>query len=218
MLKGENLGYRYGSKQPWILRNYSLTLSPGQRLGLYGPSGYGKTTLAKLLAGYLTPMEGLITLDGTPLPTQGYSPIQLIFQNPELAVNPRWRIHQVLSEAGNPNLVSASSDLSQQLQLLSIDPSWLNRWPHELSGGELQRIAVARALGSRTRYLICDEMTAMLDANTQALIWQAVLTVTQQRQLGLLVISHNHDLLERVCDQILDLTLTVPIKMKSKTL
>lgn len=198
MLKGENLGYRYGSHQRWILRNRSISVSPGQRLGLYGPSGYGKTTLAKLLAMYLIPTEGQITLDGKPLPTKGYHPVQLIFQNPELAVNPRWRIYQILSEAGDPD--------PEQLQLLSIDPSWLDRWPHELSGGELQRIAVARALGAETRYLICDEMTAMLDANTQALIWQAVLSLAQQRQLGLLVISHDRPLLNRICDSILDLT------------
>ncbi len=202
MLKGENLGYRYGPNQRWILKHQSISLIPGQRLGLYGPSGYGKTTLAKLLAGYLKPTEGHITLDSQPLPSSGYHPVQLVFQNPELAVNPRWRIHQILSEADRFDL--------EQLQLLNIDYSWLNRWPHELSGGELQRIAVARALGSQTRYLICDEMTAMLDANTQALIWQAVLDVARQCQLGLLVISHDRPLLDRVCDQILDLTLGVP--------
>ncbi len=197
MLKGEDLGYRYGSQPRWILRNRSISLGPGERVGLYGPSGYGKTTLAKILAGYLIPIEGQVTLEGKPLPTQGYHPVQLILQNPELAVNPRWRIRQILNEAGEPD--------PEQLQQLSIDPSWLNRWPHELSGGELQRIAVARALGPQTRYLICDEMTAMLDANTQALIWQAVLTLAQHRQLGLLVISHDRPLLDRVCDQILDL-------------
>ncbi len=202
MLKGENLGYRYGSHQRWILRHQSLSLEPGQRLGLYGPSGYGKTTLAKLLAGYLRPTEGQITVEGHPLPTVGYHPVQLVFQNPELAMNPRWRIHRILSEAGRLE--------PEHLQLLNIDHSWLNRWPHELSGGELQRIAVARALGTQTRYLICDEMTAMLDANTQALIWQAVLIMAQQRQLGLLVISHDRPLLTRVCDQILDLTSGVP--------
>lgn len=216
MLKGDNLGYRYGSRQRWILRHRSLSLSPGQRLGLYGPSGYGKTTLAKLLAGYLTPTEGQISLDGEPLPTRGYHPIQLIFQNPELAVNPRWRIHQILREAGDLEPVRASGDLLPHLTLLSIDRSWLTRWPHELSGGELQRIAVARALGAQTRYLICDEMTAMLDANTQALIWQAVLTLAQQRQLGLLVISHDRPLLDRVCEEVLDLTLDIPIKMESQ--
>lgn len=198
MLRGEGLGFRYGAGQRWIFRDLSLSVSPGQRVGLYGPSGYGKTTLAKLLSGYLQPTEGQITLDGEPLSCEGYHPVQLIFQNPELAVNPRWRIHQILHEAGELD--------PERLHLLSIDSSWLQRWPHELSGGELQRIAVARALGAQTRYLICDEMTAMLDANTQALIWQGVLTLAQQRQLGVLVISHDRPLLDRICDQLLDLT------------
>ncbi len=197
MLKGENLTFRYNPQKPWILQNVSIQITPGEIVGLRGPSGQGKTTLARLLAGYLQPVTGRVVLDNRPLPAHGYCPAQLIFQHPELAINPRWRIGQVLAEGYTPP--------PELLAALSLEPGWLNRWPHELSGGELQRVAVARALGPETRYLIADEMTTMLDAVTQAQIWQVVLAQAQQRRLGVLVISHDPSLLGRLCHRTIDI-------------
>ena len=204
MLSGENLSFRYDKGKPWVLLNASIDVRPGEVLGLSGPSGQGKTTLAKLLAGYLIPAAGRVTVDDEPLPREGYCPVQLIFQHPELTINPRWRIARVLSEGHTP-----STDV---MEALSLDPTWLTRWPHELSGGELQRVAVARALGPATRYLIADEMTAMLDAVTQAQLWQAVLAQVRQHHLGLLAISHDAPLLETICDRVvgMDDVVTLP--------
>ena len=194
MLKGEGLWFRYGAQLPWVVQDRSLTVAPGQVVGLMAPSGYGKTTLGKLLAGFLAPTRGQITLDEQPLPTQGYCPVQLVFQNPELAVNPRWRIDRILREGHPPHL--------HHLDALGIHPGWLTRYPHELSGGELQRVAIARVLNRQTRYLIADEMTAMLDANTQALIWQVILEFARQNQVGVIAISHDRPLLERLCHSV----------------
>jgi peptide/nickel transport system ATP-binding protein/Fe3+-transporting ATPase len=198
MLKGENLAFRYGPDKPWLFQEFSLALKPGEVVGLSGPSGLGKTTLAKILAGYLQPDTGQVTLDDGPLPRRGYCPVQLIFQHPELAVNPRWRIGEILAEGYQP--------APELLRALSLDESWLTRWSHELSGGELQRVAVARALGPGTRYFIADEMTAMLDAITQAQIWEVVLSHAKRRQVGVLVVSHEAALLSRICDRIIDWT------------
>ncbi len=197
MLKGEGLSFRYQSNQRWILRDFNIQIAPGEIIGLQAPSGFGKTTLSKLLAGYLKPTEGKITIDNEPVPTRGYSPIQLIFQNPELTMNPRWRIRRILAEGKLPTI--------ELLEKLSINKNWLNRFSHELSGGELQRIAVARILNHHTRYLIADEMTAMLDANTQVLIWQVVQEYAHDNQLGILVISHDKALINRLCRQIINL-------------
>ena len=194
MLKGEGLWFRYRAQLPWVVQDRSLTVAPGQVVGLMAPSGYGKTTLGKLLAGFLAPTRGPITLDEQPLPTQGYCPVQLVCQNPELAVNPRWRIDRILREGHPPQL--------HYLDALGIHPGWLTRYPHELSGGELQRVAIARVLNRQTRYLIADEMTAMLDANTQALIWQVILEFARQNQVGVIAISHDRPLLERLCHSV----------------
>ncbi|PSN20769.1 ABC transporter ATP-binding protein [filamentous cyanobacterium CCP5] len=191
MLKGENLWFRYGAKLPWVVQDQSFPILPGEIVGLIAPSGYGKTTLGKLLAGYLLPTQGHVTLDEQPLPSRGYCPVQLVFQNPELSVNPRWRIDRILREGHPPQL--------HYLDALGIHPGWMTRYPHELSGGELQRVAIARVLNRNTRYLIADEMTAMLDANTQALIWQVILEFVRQYQVGVIAISHDQPLLKRIC-------------------
>lgn len=197
MLKAVDLSFRYAKDKPWVWQGVNLEVEPGEVVGLSGPSGLGKTTLAKILAGYLPTHTGQVTLDDKPLPKAGYCPVQLIFQHPELAVNPRWRISRVLYEGHRPD--------ESLLHSLGVSQGWLSRWPQELSGGELQRVAVARALGPQTRYLIADEMTTMLDANTQALIWQAVLAHAQKHNIGVLVVSHDAPLLKRLCERVISL-------------
>ncbi|MCM3204296.1 ABC transporter ATP-binding protein [Paenibacillus illinoisensis] len=193
-LEARNAGYGY-DKNHWLFRDMNLKLEQGEVVGLWGPSGSGKTSLGRILAGYAEPMAGEVLMDGKPLPRAGVCPVQLVFQHPEKAVNPRWRMRRVLHEA----------EMAEYpvLNALGIQPEWLDRRPDELSGGELQRFCVARALGKETRYLIADEMTTMLDAITQAQIWHTVMATARQRNLGLLVISHDLDLLNRLCDRIM---------------
>lgn len=197
-LEAKNVSFRYGGKLPWVLTDCSLSLESGERLALIAPSGYGKTTLALLLAGYLQPMDGEILLDGKPLPQRGICPVQMIHQHPERAVNPRWRLRQVLEEGG-----CIREDM---LAALGIERAWLSRYPRELSGGELQRFCVARALFSGADFLICDEISAMLDTITQAQIWNVILDEAKAHGFGLLVVTHNLALAQRVCDRIYDLS------------
>ncbi|MEC0123571.1 ABC transporter ATP-binding protein [Paenibacillus pabuli] len=195
-LEARKTGYRYG-KDAWVFQDISMEIQQGEVVGLWGPSGCGKTSLGRILAGYVEPMTGQVLLDGKPFPNAGACPVQLVFQHPEKAVNPRWRMRRVLKEA-------AIED-QELLDALGIHENWLDRRPGELSGGELQRFCVARALGTVTRYLIADEMTTMLDAITQAQIWHTVMNIARQRNLGLLVISHDGNLLERLCDRIVQM-------------
>ena len=198
-LEAKNLTFRYPrrGKRP-VLEDVSLTLEPGERLGLSAPSGRGKTTLCRLLAGYQWPTDGQILLDGEPLSRYGRAcPVQMIWQHPETALDPLLPLEVSLHEAGPVE--------ERLLKALHIQPQWLRRYPRELSGGELQRFCIARALGPRTRYLLCDEITAMLDLITQAQIWQFLLEEAQRRELGLLVVSHNSTLLERICSRIVTL-------------
>jgi peptide/nickel transport system ATP-binding protein len=195
MLKGENLSFRHGRHLPYLFKNLDIKLRANERLGLAGPSGVGKSTLGRVLAGYLKPETGRVLVDGEALSGLGRSPVQMLFQHPELAVNPRWKGKDILAEAGELQ--------SGLLQRLAIDNRWLQRYPHELSGGELQRICLARALGPQTRYLICDEMTSMIDALTQAGIWKAVLAIAEQRGIGMAIISHDSTLLQKLCERVL---------------
>lgn len=195
-LEAKNIYFRYNSSHNWILENKSIRIERGERVALLAPSGYGKTTFALLLSGYLEPDKGEILLDGNPLPKKGICPVQLIYQHPEKAINPRWRMRRVLEECGEIRM-----DL---LESLGIEPSWLNRFPRELSGGEIQRFCVLRALMSGAEYLICDEISTMLDAITQAQIWNVVLSVAERRNMGIIAVTHNRMLAERVCNRIID--------------
>lgn len=196
-LEARNVSFRYRKDSPWVLKNVDFSVEAGQRIALVGPSGYGKSTLAKVLAGYLPPTEGQVLLDGKPLPAKGYCPVQMIYQHPEQAVNPRWKMKKTLTECWSPD--------PQLLAAMGIEEEWLKRWPSELSGGELQRFCIARVLGPATKFLVCDEITTMLDVITQAQIWELILQVAEKRQLGLVVVTHNMALAEKVCHQIVAL-------------
>lgn len=169
-----------------------MTVEDSQRVGLIAPSGYGKTTLCKLLSGYLTPDQGEILLDGRPVSSyKGYCPVQMVWQQPELAVNPRLRMKEVIREG---------DEVEERILVeLGIEKDWMNRFPAELSGGELQRFCLARALGRRTKFLLADEISTMLDLITQSQIWNFLLREVTERKIGLIAVSHNQPLLEKVC-------------------
>ncbi|WP_289137841.1 ABC transporter ATP-binding protein [uncultured Brevibacillus sp.] len=199
LLEAKQIGFRY-ERDRWVLRGVDISIQSGEIVGLVGPSGFGKSTLCRILAGYEKPYEGQVLLDGAPLPASGFHPVQLVFQHPEKAVNPRWRMSRTLAEGG-----ALDESLLGQL---GIQQEWLGRFPNELSGGELQRFCVARALNPQTRFLLADEMTAMLDTITQAQIWQVVKEVARRENLGVLVISHEKNLIHRLCTRVVDLTIT----------
>lgn len=198
ILEVRNLSFRYENKGRQILEQFSLQADSNERVGIAAPSGFGKTTLCKLLAGYEQPESGEILLDGELLQSyKGYCPVQMIWQHPEQAVNPRLRMRSVFEEGDqvDPKL----------MEKLGIESDWLNRFPTELSGGELQRFCIARALGKRTRFLLADEISTMLDLITQSQIWHFLIEETQRRGIGMIVVSHDAELVEKVCTRVVKL-------------
>ncbi len=198
-LEARDLTFRYPRRGAApVLERVNFSLSAGERVGLSAPSGQGKTTLCKLLAGWERPERGQVLLDGLPLSRyRGFCPVQLLWQHPEEAMDPLLKLRASLYEAGpvDPTV----------LEGLGIREAWLERYPSELSGGELQRICAARVLGPELRFLLCDEASAMLDLVTQARLWRFLLDQAERRGLGMLIVSHDRALLDRLCTRVVSL-------------
>ena len=203
-LEARDISFKYGEGTRQILNHVTLTVESGEKVGIMAPSGYGKTTLCKILAGYEKPDQGEVLLDGTPIRAfRGYSPVQMVWQHPELSVNPKRRLRTVTAEGD-----WSFEDTGERARIeaeLGIRDEWKERFPVEVSGGELQRFCIARALGRRTKLLIADEMTTMLDLITQGQIWDFVLKELKRREMGMIAVSHSPELLEKVCDRVVRL-------------
>ncbi len=192
-LEGTNISFKYPSAKNYILKDIDMHLDNQKIYGLIGDSGSGKSTLCKILSGYVNKYEGEVTLDGNKLPQKEFCPVQLIYQHPEKVMNPKWKMNDVLGESWDVN--------DELLSEFGIQKSWLTRFPQELSGGELQRFSVLRALNPKTKFLIADEMTTMLDAITQVQILDSVLNIVKERKMGFLLVSHDMDLVDTICDE-----------------
>ena len=189
-------GYASGSL---VLEHVNLQVEQGERVALQAASGRGKSTLCQILAGYLKPDAGRVLLGGKePRACKGKAnPVQLIWQHPEQAVDPYIRLSETVKEAG---------EVPQQLlDDLGIKPEWLTRYPHELSGGELQRCCIARALAVKPQFIVADETSTMLDAITQAQLWRFLLDYCEKNQVGMVLVTHSQALLERLATRVVEL-------------
>ncbi|MBM6891746.1 ATP-binding cassette domain-containing protein [Enorma massiliensis] len=272
-LEARDISFSYVPGRP-ILHDVNLVVDPGERVALTAPSGRGKTTLCRVLSGYLRPDAGTVLVDGIELSRaraarsgvpvkrtrgaraardgvpaaraqgacdrvlaapgsrgsrlRGPRPVQLIWQHPEQAFDPLLRLGRSLAEgvpqraaarAGGSNgarglgaarsaaahSAAARLDAVRETGLLErfgIREAWLDRFPHELSGGELMRFCIVRALIAEPRYLVCDEMTAMLDAVTQAELWREVVAIASDRSMGIVLVSHSPALVDRVATRL----------------
>ena len=216
-LEAKGIRFSYG-KQP-VLDGFDLVVEPGERIALHAPSGTGKTTLCRILAGYLQPAAGAVLVDGVPLPRRGTSPVQLIAQHPERMMDPAITIRRSLAEATTEpedaqalasweekgDGIEGGSMVPRLLESLGVQREWLERFPSELSGGELQRCCIARALIARPRYLICDEISTMLDAATQACLWRFLVDHAQINGVGMVLVTHSDALLDHIATRIVEL-------------
>lgn len=196
ILEAKSIGFKYNNSS-YILKNVDFTVSSNERVGLVAKSGYGKSTFAKILAGHVMPSWGNVVIDNNEILNKGYYPIQLIYQHPEETINPRWKMKKALTENGEINY--------NLIEILGIKDIWLDRYPNELSGGELQRFSIARSITKDTKFLIADEITAMLDGITQAQIWNSLIKICEERNIGMVIITHNKALASRICTRVVNL-------------
>ncbi len=197
ILQAENLSFSWQKGGKKILDGFSMKAESHERVGIIAPSGFGKTTLCQILAGYMKPDTGTVLLDGKPLPKKGICPVQMIWQHPELVVNPRLKMKDTLADGENIT--------SRIIRELGIEKDWMNRYPSELSGGEMQRFCIARALGESTRFIIADEITTMLDLITQSQVWEFLLKEVQEREIGMITVSHSDALINRITTRVISL-------------
>ncbi|MFF5445531.1 ABC transporter ATP-binding protein [Streptomyces sp. NPDC012888] len=208
-LHGVTAGYERGRP---VFRGADLTLRPGESLGLLGPSGCGKSTLARVAALLHRPDHGTHRIDGTPVtryrhraPRRLRTSVGVVFQQPRLAADPRLRLHEIIAEplraTGRRTAAQLRDVTAESADRVGLGPDLLGRRPHEVSDGQLQRACLARALVLGPRWLVCDEMTAMLDASTAAALVGVVEEYRDRTGAGLLAVGHDPVLLGRWCDR-----------------
>ena len=195
MLKAEGLTKRYGPME--AVREVSLTVSPGEILTILGPSGSGKTTVLRLLAGFERPDEGIVSLDGREVssPRKMLAPsrrgLSMIFQ--DLALWPHMTVKEnirfVLSRNGMNRSVVAE-EIERMLAKVNLS-GVTGRYPHQLSGGEKQRLAIARALASKPAYLLMDEPFSNLDSLLKDELQDVVMGLREGSHMGIIYVTHH---------------------------
>lgn len=205
----DRVGKHFGSRRKLghaALQDVSLTLKRGEILGVLGQSGSGKSTLAKAIVGLESASTGSITrkLEGTGL--QRPTAVQLVFQEPHGAFDPRMTLRASLQAPlrSHPALSPAQRDerITAAMKEVELDAALLEKRPGQCSGGQLQRATIARALLLDPQVLICDEATSALDALTQRTILNLLLRLQREHNLSLIVISHDMDVVRYMCDRV----------------
>jgi ABC-type glutathione transport system ATPase component len=207
LLEISDLRLRYPSRgfratSPEVLRGVSLSISPGETVGLVGESGSGKTTLGRAVLGLAAPTGGSITFEGQDITHAGQSQrrqlakdMQVVFQDPYSSLNPALQIADILAEplvAQGVDKKTARASVAELLDRVGLPRDAAHRYPREFSGGQRQRVAIARALALKPKLIVCDEPVSALDLTTQTRVMD--LFIELQRSTGVAYLFITHDL------------------------
>lgn len=191
----------------------SFRLYPGEILGIVGESGSGKSTLVRAVSRLTDVTEGKIFLEGQDITRvkgralrECYKKLQMVFQNPETSFDPRRTLGDGIGESLRNSGSSKAETKEEVLRLLArcgLPEEFYGRYPHEVSGGQCQRAAIARALAVNPQIVICDEATSALDVTVQQQILELLKKLKEERNLSYLFICHNLALVQIFCDRVL---------------
>lgn len=206
----ENRICRNSIEKNAVLRQVNLSIGRGEIVGLLGHSGSGKTTLGRIVTGLLRPTCGTLQFQDTPIayPFRGEARrrIQILFQHPETSFNPRMTIEASLREVyALYRLPFSLEEMLAMLETFGIYQEHIGRFPAQLSGGELQRIALARVLLLEPEFLVLDEPTSMLDGISQAQMMRMLMEIRDKRQIAYLFITHDEALCHFVSDRVIEI-------------
>lgn len=212
-----NLYFRYATgrrsnREAWTLADVSLSIGASSTLGIVGESGSGKSTLIRLMCGLLHHNAGDILFDGKPVNEWQRTDRraflarnQIIFQNPRRSLDPRMTVGRSMSqpiralERRRPE----TSELARALELVGLSSDALDRYPHQLSGGQLQRAAIARSLSVKPAVLYADEPTSALDVSVQAQVLNLLMDLREELNLALVMVTHNLSVVARLAESII---------------
>ncbi len=209
----KNYPGRLGGEPTRALRGVSVKLEAGRTLGIVGESGSGKSTLARQLVGLETPTSGTIALAGRtltaksrPKPRELARLIQMVFQDPFSSLNPRLTVEQTIVEVLKVHKLASGAGARQRvlelLSMVALPERFAPRYPHELSGGQAQRVAVARALAVQPRILLLDEPTSALDVSVRAEVMNLLVRLQDELGLSFVFVSHDISMVRHLSDQI----------------
>lgn len=218
MLSIKNLSVEFGrgSQRVRAVKGVCFDIAPGETLGLVGESGSGKSTLGRAVLQLIRPTDGSVQFEGRELVGLSAAQmrplrrdVQMVFQDPSL--NPRQRAGDMLDEVlGTHGLhvgAARAPRIAQLLQLVGLKPEHASRYPHEFSGGQKQRLGIARALAAEPRFIVADEPLSALDMSIQAQIVNLLIRLREQLGLTMLFISHDLDVVQYLCDRVVVLYL-----------
>lgn len=190
----------------------SFTVEHGEFVALVGESGCGKSTIAKMVTRLLKPTSGSIKIQGNEITNlkgselrQMYKDVQMIFQMPQDSFNPRHSLGSAIMESMinfGEDRAKAKERMYELLELVGLNPDFAKRLPHEVSGGQCQRAAIARALAINPKLVICDEATSALDVSVQAQVVELLLDLRKKLNMSFLFICHDMALVWKVCDRV----------------
>ncbi|MFT8323284.1 MAG: dipeptide/oligopeptide/nickel ABC transporter ATP-binding protein [Bacillus sp. (in: firmicutes)] len=191
-----------------VLNEISFSIEKGECLGLIGESGSGKSTLSRIILGLEKPSEGMVTMEGEPISKwvkKNKGEISVVFQDYTSSVNPQFTIRNIIAEPliAMGDTKNLDERINALLAKVGLPHATIHRYPHELSGGQLQRVCIARAIAIKPKFIVLDEAISSLDVSVQAQILELLHKLKEEMNITYLFVAHDLQAVAKLCDRIL---------------
>ena len=211
LLEVKNIEFSYGRRKlkrnnANVLKNVSFSLNEGECLGLIGESGSGKSTLGRIILGLEKQQKGTITFNGVLNRDVWQKELNVVFQDYTTSVNPRFKVIYIIKETlleKKLNREELEKKVIELLEQVGLNKDYLYRYPHELSGGQLQRVCIARAISQKPKFILLDEAISSLDVSVQVQVLDLLIELKEKYNLSYLFITHDLSAVTYICDKVM---------------